>query len=77
MLLFRSEEHVARWCEQRGLARGSVFTPAQMWIVAKAWYERRAAPDWRRFTLEEAQGLFERAGLTGDFWRLQPPAPAA
>ena len=34
MLLFRSEGHVNRWCEQRGLDRGAVFTPEQLWRVA-------------------------------------------
>ena len=70
MLLFRSEEHVDRWCAARGIARGAMFTPEQMWRVAKPWFERRLAPDWRRFTADEAEALFERAGLTGAFWKL-------
>ena len=74
MLLFRSEEHVDRWCSARGIARGATFTPAQMWTVAATWFERRLARDWRRFTVEEAQALFDRAGLTGEFWRFPRPA---
>ena len=70
MLLFRSEEHVDRWCAARGIARGAMFTPEQMWQVAKPWFERRLAPDWRRFAADEAEALFERAGLTGEFWKL-------
>ena len=70
MLLFRSEEHVDAWCRKQAQARGAVFTPQQMWVVAEEWFKRRLAPDWRRHTPEEAQSLFERAGLTGDFWRL-------
>ena len=70
MLLFRSEEHVDRWCADRGIARGAMFTPDQMWRLARPWFERRLARDWRRPTLDEAHALFERAGLTGDFWRL-------
>jgi len=73
MLLFRSEEHVDRWCAARGLGRGSLFTPAQMWTVAETWFEHRLARDWRRFTVDEAQALFERAGLTGEFWRFPRP----
>ena len=70
MLLFRSEEHVNRWCTAREIARGSQFTPEQMWTVAKPWFERRLARDWRRFTVDEAHALFARAGLTGEFWTL-------
>jgi hypothetical protein len=70
MLLFRSEEHVDRWCAARGIARGAMFTPEQMWRVAKPWFERRLAPDWRRFTADEAEAVFERADLTGEFWKL-------
>jgi hypothetical protein len=50
-----------------------VFTVQQMWTVANEWFTRRLAPDWRRHTAEEAQALFTRAGLHGDFWRLSPP----
>ena len=75
MLLFRSEEHVDRWCRSKGRTRGAVFTVEQMWTVAEEWFSRRLAPDWRRHTPEEAQALFARAGLVGDFWRLASPEP--
>jgi len=68
MLLFRSEEHVDRWCAMRGLSRGAIFTPEQMWTVSKPWYGRRLSRDWRRFTPDEAQAVFASAGLTGAFW---------
>jgi hypothetical protein len=70
MLLFRSEEHVDQWCAMRGLTRGAVFTPEQMWTVSKPWYCGRLSRDWRRLTPQEAQAVFETAGLTGAFWRL-------
>jgi hypothetical protein len=73
MLLFRSEEHVDRWCAEHKLAKGAVFTPAQMWTVSKLWHGRRLAPDWRRFTPDEAHAVFEAAGLTGPFWRFDQP----
>lgn len=69
MLLFRSEEHVDQWCSMRGLAHGAVFTPEQLWMVSQSWYGRRLARDWRRFTPDEAQAVFDSAGLTGGFWQ--------
>jgi hypothetical protein len=73
MLLFRSEEHVHRWCDMRGLRQGAVFTPDQMWAVAKPWHGRRLESGWRRFTPEEAESVFANAGLTGSFWKFSPP----
>ena len=74
MLLFRSEEHVRRWCETKGLTPGAIFSPAQMWAVAQPWFERRLAPDWRRYSADEAERVFANAGLTGEFWKLQRQA---
>lgn len=72
MLLFRSEEHVDRWCASRGLPRGGILTLEQLWELATAWYANRMAPDWRRRTAEEAEAVFAGIGLTGPFWRLTP-----
>ncbi len=70
MLAFRSDAHVDRWCRERRLPRGAVFAPERMWRLAEAWYADRLSPGWRRRTAEEAEDLFGRLGLTGDFWRL-------
>src|SRR5438876_12432566 len=43
MLLFRSEEHVARWCRIWKLRRGAVFSLQQGLRLAKAcWSEKTA-----------------------------------
>jgi hypothetical protein len=72
MLAFRSEEHVARWREQRCIPPGAVFSLEQLWGLADAWYANRMAPDWRRRTPEEGEAVFAELGLEGDFWRLRP-----
>ncbi len=71
MLAFRSETHVERWCETRGMPRGAVFSLEQAWGLADAWYAERLAPTWRRRRAEEAEALFAELGLSGDFWRLR------
>jgi hypothetical protein len=71
MLAFRSEEHVNRWCGQRGVEPGAVFSLDQLWALARGWYSDRLSPEWRRRMPEEAQQVFAGAGLTGAFWRLQ------
>jgi hypothetical protein len=75
MLLFRSEEHVARWGRQWGLPAGATMTPEQAWRLAQAWYTPdRRAPEWRRYTLDEAETLLTKIGLIGPFWNLRPRA---
>lgn len=71
MLIFRSEEHVDQWCRQHDLPRGATLTPDTAWQLAREWYQNKVKPDWRRHTLEEAEALFARLGLTSDFWNLR------
>ena len=70
MLLFRSEEHVERWCSERGVARGALLTLESAHRLAREWYADRLEESWRRKTPDEAQAAFERVGLTGEFWRV-------
>jgi len=70
MLAFRSEAHVDAWCEQRALERGASFPLETCWRLAQVWYGDRLSPEWRRRTAAEAQEMFDRLGLRGDFWRL-------
>lgn len=72
MLLFRSEEHVDRWCEQWTLPRGGLLTLDTAWQLANAWFATdRGAPEWRRPPVEEVEALFARLGLAGEFWALR------
>jgi Alkylmercury lyase len=71
MLLFRSEEHVDRWCEERNMPKGGTLTPEQLWELARTWYEARMSPGWRRRTPQETEEVFAGLGLTGEFWRLR------
>jgi hypothetical protein len=72
MLLFRDEEHVDRWTRASGIARGESLSVEQGWQLARELYADRRAFDWRRKTPSEYEAMFQRAGLTSDFWRLQP-----
>ena len=71
MLVFRSEDHIKKWCKDWRFAQGAVMGLGQCWRLAQAWYSPdRRDPAWRRFTAEEAQNIFRSVGLTGEFWRL-------
>lgn len=70
MLLFRSEQHVDRWCSQWNQVRGGLLTLDQGWRLAQAWYGDRLDPAWRPKTVGEAEAAFVDIGLRGDFWKL-------
>jgi len=61
---------VERWYQTRGIGTGATVTLEQAWQLGRVWYGDRLSPDWRRRTPEEAKEVFERLGLTGDFWSL-------
>lgn len=72
MLLFRSEEHVERWCQQWHLPHGATLSLDQAWRLARAWfYADRGAPEWRRPPVEDVERLFSSLGLDGGFWQLR------
>lgn len=70
MLLFRSEQHVDRWCLQWNQPRGGTMTLHQGWRLAQEWYGDRLSPNWRPKTVEEAEAAFAKIGLSGEFWTL-------
>lgn len=69
MLLFRSEEHVDRWCRARHLEKRPLVSLDQLWQLAVAWYSNRLTPEARRPVGDEIREIFERIGLTGPFWQ--------
>jgi hypothetical protein len=70
MLLFRSEQHVDRWCRQWNRELGGMLSLEQGWHLARLWYGDRLSPAWRPFNAQEAQDVFAKVGLKGDFWDL-------
>lgn len=69
-MLFRSEEHVDRWCSQWNRPRGESMSLAQGWMLAQLWYGNRLDPEWRSKSTPEVRAVFAQVGLLGDFWQL-------
>ena len=67
---FRDTSEIDDWCERHNLPRGAVVPLPVMWKFAADWYGSYLRKPWRKRTSEEAEALFEKHGLTGDFWRL-------
>jgi hypothetical protein len=70
MLLFRSEEHIDRWCRLWNQPRGEIISLEQQWRLSQAWYHDRMEFDWRRKTITEVDALWAENGLTSAFWHL-------
>ncbi len=68
MLLFRSEEHVTRWCTVRRWPTRPLVSMDQLWQLSVAWYSNRLTPASRRPMGDEVKQIFARIGLTGEFW---------
>jgi hypothetical protein len=68
MLVFRSEDHVARWLA--GRAPGATIAVSKLAELAHAWWWDRLDPDWEPHPREQNQAILDGLGLTGDFWRL-------
>lgn len=75
MLLFRSEEDIARWSDLRATTRGETMSVEQQWRLARAWFKDRLRPGYRRRTAGEAESVFAEIGLTGPFWSLRQVPP--
>ena len=68
MLLFRSEETVNAWCQERNLPRRPTLNLDQLWHLAVTWYGNRLTVDSRRPGPDEMVSIFSRIGLVGPFW---------
>ena len=71
MTLFRSEEHVQRWLDRTGNARGAVISLEQTWRLARTWYADPRDRNWRPRSRDESQAVLSSVGLTDSFWELQ------
>jgi Alkylmercury lyase len=67
---FRDEAEIDCWCLRHDLPRGAVLTMPSLWAFASDWYGSYLERPWRKRGVADAEALFERHGLTGDFWRL-------
>jgi hypothetical protein len=68
ILPFRERDEVPRWSRRHGLPLGSVVPVSQVMDLGREWYGRYDDPEWRKWTVREAIGIFRKVGLTGEFW---------
>jgi Alkylmercury lyase len=71
VLPFRRADDIARWSSRHSLPRGEAVPLRQVAQLATLWYGSHANPDWHKWTIAEAQAIFQTAGLTSPFWNLE------
>ncbi|WP_069207870.1 organomercurial lyase [Sphingomonas panacis] len=70
VLPFRTREDVRRWSDRHGIPHGAVISLSQCLELGREWYARHADIDWRKWSVRDAAGIFEKVGLCEEFWRL-------
>lgn len=70
VLPFASTSEIDAWCVRHRLQRGEAVPLTQVADLARVWYGCHADPDWRKWTIAEAQAIFDRVGLRSEFWSL-------
>lgn len=70
VLPFRSREDILAWCERHRIPHGEDVPLHQVSQLAQAWYGTHADGNWHKWTIAEAQKIFQRSGLVSPFWDL-------
>jgi hypothetical protein len=70
VLVFYSREYILAWCERHRLPHGEDVPLQQVAQFAKTWYGTHADPNWHKWTVAEAQAIFEQSGFVSPFWDL-------
>jgi len=58
------------WLDETGHGRGYTASTQTMYELSQDWYAGRMEVGWEPPTAEEAEAIFSRHGLAGEFWRL-------
>lgn len=72
VLPFRSREQIQDWCVRHSVPHGEDVHIEQVARLAKLWYGTHADPNWHKWTIAEAQAIFQSVGLVSEFWSLGP-----
>ncbi|MCF2875787.1 MULTISPECIES: alkylmercury lyase family protein [unclassified Tenacibaculum] len=70
MLVFKNEKQIDHWVKQHNIPKGDIQPITKIWEFSKVWYGNHLNPDWKKWTMKEAQELFTEFNLTGKIWSL-------
>ena len=70
MLIFETETDINLWCDRHQIPKGDVQPITKIWEFAKVWYGNHLNPNWKKWTTQQAQEIFDKFGLTGHIWKI-------
>ncbi len=70
VLPFRTPERILDWCGRHRLPYGQAVALQQVAELARLWYGTHGKTLWHKWTIREAQEIFEKVGLSSPFWDL-------
>jgi hypothetical protein len=70
VLPFRTQKDAWAWCHRHRYRRGALVPIQQVYALGRAWYGRHLDDNFAKWSLAEAQAIFDQVGLSGEFWRL-------
>jgi len=71
MLVFKDEEQINSWTKRHDIPKGDVQPIANVWQFSKSWYGNHLNPEWEKWTMQEAKGIFLQYNLTGKIWDIE------
>lgn len=70
VLPFRTPEEIHQWSDRHRLPHGEAVPLRRVARLAELWYGSHGSPTWHKWSIAEAQDVFQRAGLHSQFWDL-------
>jgi hypothetical protein len=67
-LPFRSEAQIDQWSRNHDLSRGQGVPIKTLARFARTWYSRHRDRHWRKWSVDQAQAVFDQFGMIGPFW---------
>jgi len=70
MQIFNSESEVNDWCKRHNITKGDVQPIEKVWNFAQVWYGNHLDEDWKKWTGDQAQSIFQQFNLNADIWNI-------
>ena len=68
MLIFENEAQIDQWSNKHRIPKGDVQPIENIWEFSKVWYGKHLSPEWKKWSSEDANGIFRKFNLTHKVW---------
>jgi hypothetical protein len=71
MLVFKNPSEIENWTRQHHIPQGDIQPISKIWAFSKKWYGNHLNPQWQKWTMKEAQEIFQAFQLEHPVWQLE------